>query len=137
MHLQMRAWSISLARRQRYVLHDIVVVARAIENEFGNLGLAEPVCSVDHHGILTALGRQFETPRSECEPAEIHAELCGGPGLAAVEGYIDGTDAVAAVPSLAANRDLARLDLVAVPMAGDERVHDHLGDGCSRCVFLA
>src|ERR1019366_6722122 len=98
----MSAWS-SPSRRQRDVLHDVVVIAGRVEDQLGGLALAELVGGVDHHRVLALLGGELEAPRPEREAAEILTQCRGAPSLAAIGRHLHRTDAIAAVPGHAAD----------------------------------
>src|SRR6476646_1533905 len=113
MPTRVSAWSFSLACHQRDVLHDVVVITGAVENQLRHLRLPKLVGRVHHDGILAALRRQIETPRPECEAPEILPELCSRPGLAVIGGNVDRADSIASIPGLATDGDFSGLHLVA------------------------
>src|SRR2546430_10434482 len=99
---------------ERDAVNDVVVVAGRILNELGGLALTDLVAGARHHRLLAPrLRGEAVAEGSEGEAAEILAERCGRPGLAAVGRHLDGVDAVTGVPGDAAD--------------GDSRTHLHVG----------
>src|SRR5262249_18914962 len=110
-------------------VHDVVVVAARIVDQFARLRLADLIGGACHDHLLAGRLRQkIVAEGAEGEAAEILAQRCGDPSLAAVARRLDPADAVAAVPGDAADGGRSHPHVRAVRGIGHQRVHHHLGD---------
>src|SRR6266849_7338428 len=119
-------------------VHDVVMVAGEIGDQFCRLRLANLVRGPRHYDVFAlALWREARAEGAESEAADVFPERRRHPSLAAVGRNLDGSNAVAAVPGNAADGDRgARLHRCATRMTGDQRIHHHLGDWRANCAVL-
>src|SRR5215472_12197488 len=114
--------------RQR--AHDIVVIARRVEDQALDLGLADGVAGLCRdHVFSRRLRREFVGPTAKREAAEIRPEFRRLPDIAAVSQDFDTADAVARIPGDACDfHNLTDAHLLAIGGGGNQRVHHYLGD---------
>src|SRR6478609_4203625 len=53
---RMSAWFPPLRAHQRYILHDVVVIAGSVEDQLRCLTLTDLVRGIDHHRVFAPLG---------------------------------------------------------------------------------